>query len=200
MKKTESDLYTCLKLYGDGDIYPFHMPGHKRNPEFLDFGKTVQMDITEIEGFDNMHHARGIIDRAQRRAAGLYGADETWFLVNGSSCGLISAILGSCQRGGRILVARNCHKSVYNAIEMGNLTPVYLYPKLVTSIQICGSIQPAQVRAALEAYPDIEAVLITSPTYEGVVSDVAAIAKIVHEKRIPLIVDEAHGAHFGFSE
>lgn len=193
-------LYEQLKDYGQSDVYPFHMPGHKRNPEFLDFGQTVKMDITEIDGFDNMHHAQGIIDTAQKRASRLYGADETWFLVNGSSCGLIAAILGSCARGGRILVSRNCHKSVYNAIEMGNLEPDYIYPELVAPLGIYGSVAPQQVKLLLEKYPDIQAVVITSPTYEGVVSDVASIAEIVHSYHIPLIVDEAHGAHFGFSD
>ena len=194
------DLYQSLKLYGQSDVYPFHMPGHKRNPEFLDFGQTVRMDITEIDGFDNMHHASGIIDAAQKRAARLYGADETWFLVNGSSCGLIAAILGSCERGGRILMARNCHKSVYNAVEMGNLEPIYIYPQLMAPLGIYGSVDPEEVRALLTQFSDIQAVVITSPTYEGVVSDIAAIAEIVHSYHIPLIVDEAHGAHFGFSE
>ena len=199
-EKQIHNLYERLKLYGQSEVYPFHMPGHKRNPEFLDFGQTVKMDITEIDGFDNMHHAQGIIDEAQKRAAGLYGADETWFLVNGSSCGLIAAILGSCERGGRILMARNCHKSVYNAVEMGNLQPVYIYPQLVKPLGIYGSVQPEQVEELLERYADIQAVIITSPTYEGIVSNIAAISEIVHRYHIPLIVDEAHGAHFGFSK
>lgn len=194
-----SELYDALRSYGRSDIYPFHMPGHKRNPEFLDFGEAVRMDITEIDGFDNMHHPTGIIDAAQARAARLYGADETWFLVNGSSCGLIAAILGCCERGGTVVMARNCHKSVYNAVEMGGLEPVYVYPPGVTPLGIYGSVSPESVRRTLKVHPKAQAVVITSPTYEGVVSDIAGIAQAAHEFGVPLIVDEAHGAHFGFS-
>jgi len=187
-----------LTAYGNSDYYPFHMPGHKRNPEFLDFGEMVKLDITEIDGFDNMHRPEGIIRDAQKRAAALYGADETYFLVNGSSAGLLAAICGSCCRGGRLLVARNCHKSVYHAVEMGGLRPVYVYPAVHETLGIYGSIQPADIEAALAQYTDIQAVVITSPTYEGVVSDILQIADVVHRYGALLIVDEAHGAHFGF--
>ena len=204
MREKESDsrnqsLYEQLKIYGDSDYYPFHMPGHKRNPEFLDFGWAVTMDITEIDGFDNMHRPEGIIRKAQQRAAMLYGADETFFLVNGSSAGIISAILGSCRRGERILAARNCHKSVYHAIEMGGLKPVYIYPSVQQPLGVYGSVSAVSVDRALKAYPDIAAVVITSPTYEGVISDIRGIAEVVHRYGIPLIVDEAHGAHLGFA-
>lgn len=193
-------LFEQLEVYGQSDYYPFHMPGHKRNSKFLDFGRAVLMDITEIDGFDNMHHPQGVIWEAEQRAARLYGADETRFLVNGSSSGIIAAILGCCRRGGRILAARNCHKSVYHAIEMGGLNPIYIYPQVQESLGIYGSICPNDVENILDMYPDIQAVIITSPTYEGVVSDIAAIAVIAHMHGVPLIVDEAHGAHFGFSE
>lgn len=198
--KNSTSLYEQLKAYGDSDYYPFHMPGHKRNPEFLDLSRAVRMDITEIDGFDDMHHPEGVIMEAQTRAAALYGADETRFLVNGSSSGIIAAILGSCGRGDRILVARNCHKSVYHALEMGGLNPVYVYPQVHKNLGIYGSICPEDVACMLKKYPDIRAMMITSPTYEGVVSDIRSIADIVHQWDIPLIVDEAHGAHFGFSE
>ena len=178
------------------DIYPFHMPGHKR--AFLPFANPYAIDITEIEGFDNLHHATGILQEAQQKAADLYGAQKTYYLVNGSTCGLLAAISAAVPRGGKILVARNCHKAVYHAMYLRQLVPVYIYPE-DTACGIQGQVTPQMVRKQLEQTPDIRAVVITSPTYDGVVSDIQSIADIVHAYGIPLIVDEAHGAHFGFS-
>ena len=191
-------LYEKLKSYADSDYYGFHMPGHKRNEVFAADVPGCRTDITEIEGFDDLHHAEGILKEAQERAARLYSSGETHFLINGSTVGILSAVLGVTNRGDRILVARNCHKSVYHAIYMNELEPVYLYPGFDRESQLNMEISVQDVRKSLELYPQIRAVVIVSPTYDGVVSDVAAIAEAAHEKGVPLIVDEAHGAHFGF--
>ena len=183
----------------NSDMYPFHMPGHKRNKKFMDLTSIADMDITEIDGFDDLHHAQGIIRAAQERAAALTGAQRTWFLVNGSTCGLLAAVSACTRWGGRILAARNCHKSVYNAIELCGLNPVYMYPGLHETYGIYDGIAPAEVERLLEKYPDVQAVILTSPTYEGVISDIKAIACIAHRHGVPLIVDEAHGAHLGYS-
>ncbi|MDY6328336.1 MAG: aminotransferase class I/II-fold pyridoxal phosphate-dependent enzyme [Lachnospiraceae bacterium] len=190
-----SDLYKNLIEYSNGDYYPFHMPGHKRNIE--DGVSPFSYDITEIDGFDNLHNPQGILKIAMEEAADFYGTDKTYYLVNGSTCGLLSAICGVTSRGDKILVARNCHKAVYNAIYLNELTPVYINPEYIEMYGINGGISPEVVRYELSENPDIKAVIITSPTYEGVVSDVQRIAEIVHKRGIPLIVDEAHGAHFG---
>lgn len=194
-------LYEKLLKYSQMDYYAFHMPGHKRNSELMGstgYGLPYELDITEIEGFDDLHHAKGILKEAQSRAAELYHAQESRFLINGSTSGILSTILGSTSRGDTILVARNCHKSVYHAIYMNALNPVYLYPRYNEALELNGAIHVFDVEEALQKYPDIKAVVITSPTYDGVVSPVSAIAEIVHRRKIPLIVDEAHGAHFGF--
>ncbi len=191
-------LYEKLKIYSSSDYYGFHMPGHKRNEAFAEAAPSCEIDITEIEGFDDLHHADGVLREAQDRAAALYGAEETHFLINGSTVGILSGILGVTDKGDSILVARNCHKSVYHAIDLNELEPVYLYPEFDRDTQLNMEISVQDVRESLEAYPQIRAVVIVSPTYDGVVSDVAAIAEAVHEKGLPLIVDEAHGAHFGF--
>lgn len=190
-----SDLYKNLIEYSNSDYYPFHMPGHKRNIE--DGVSPFSYDITEIDGFDNLHNPQGILKIAMEEAADFYGTDKTYYLVNGSTCGLLSAICGVTSRGDKILVARNCHKAVYNAIYLNELTPVYINPEYIEMYGINGGISPEAVQYGLAENPDIKAVIITSPTYEGVVSDVQRIAEIVHKKGIPLIVDEAHGAHFG---
>lgn len=191
-------LYEKLKIYQQSDYYGFHMPGHKRNKEKFPIGLPYEIDITEIEGFDDLHHAESILKEAQERAARLYKADESHFLVNGSTVGILSAVLGVTERGDKILVARNCHKSVYHAIYMNELEPLYVYPKYEKDLQINGEISCKEIEEILEKEKEIKAVVIVSPTYDGVVSDVENIAKITHKYHIPLIVDEAHGAHFGF--
>lgn len=190
-------LDTKLRDYADTDTYPFHMPGHKRN--MAGFENPYNIDITEITGFDDLHHADGIIKEAQQRAAKLYRADRCYYLVNGSTCGILSAISATTKKGDKIIVGRNCHKSVYHALYLRELQPVYVYPE-VSDYNIQGQIRKEDIQEILEQNTDIKAVIITSPTYDGVVSDIAEIAKLVHAYNIPLIVDEAHGAHFGLDE
>lgn len=189
------DLDRALTQYQTLDQYPFHMPGHKRSE--LAFSNPYSMDITEIEGFDNLHHATGILKEAQQRAADLYHSRHCFYLVNGSTCGLLAAICAAARKRDRVLVARNCHKAVYHALYVNELQAQYLYPA-ITGNEIQGQITKKQVSEALSHDPDIAAVIITSPTYEGVISDVSGIAEAAHAHGIPLIVDEAHGAHLGF--
>ena len=191
-------LYKKLRDYAASDYYPFHMPGHKRNPEITGAVLPYEIDITEIEGFDDLHHASSVLKEAEERAAEAYHADETHYLINGSTAGLLSAVLGCTERGGKILMARNCHKSVYHAVFLNELHPIYLYPEFDAETELNGEISLAKTKDLLDKFEDIQAVVITSPTYDGVVSDVERIAEIAHAKEIPLIVDEAHGAHFGF--
>ena len=195
-----------LTEYAGSDAYPFHMPGHKRReiPDGVPggFPDPYGIDITEIDGFDNLHHAEGILKDAMDEAAAVYGADRSWYLVNGSTCGILSAVFAVTENGGKILTARNCHKAVYHAIYLNRLKAEYLYPEEIAELGINGGIRAEDVRAALEkdAIKHVQAVLITSPTYEGVVSDIRAIADAAHEYGVPLIVDEAHGAHLEFAD
>ncbi len=236
------NLYEKLSSYVESDYYGFHMPGHKRNRNVTGVSLPYGIDITEIEGFDDLHHAKGFLKQAQERTAEVFHGEETCFLINGSTVGILSAVLGCTQRGDKILMARNCHKSVYHAVYMNELEAEYLYP--VFDRELNGEVRPEDVQRILEEEriiaekgkrtnsekekrvnserekrtdsemkkrvnsekktrissekEKIRAVVITSPTYDGVVSDVARIAEIVHAYGIPLIVDEAHGAHFGF--
>lgn len=175
------------------------MPGHKRRgwgrlPEDM-----YLRDITEIEGFDNLHQPEGILRELQNHAAVLYGSEECFYLVNGSTSGILSAVSAALPSGGHILMARNSHKAAYHAAYLRNLTVSYLYPPMMEEYDIFDGIRPEQIGEALEMEPDIGAVLIVSPTYEGRISDIRGIAEAVHKKNIPLIVDEAHGAHLGFT-
>ena len=117
-----------LEEYAQSDYYPFHMPGHKRKS--LAFPNPYEIDITEIDGFDNLHHATGIIKEAEVRGAELYHSKRCFFLVNGSTCGLLAAISAATRRGDKVLVARNCHKAVYHALYMNELQAEYLYPSI----------------------------------------------------------------------
>lgn len=208
----------CMKLekrlldYSESDFYPFHMPGHKRHMKPWKLGNPYDTDITEIEGFDNLHDAEGILLEEEHRAAGWYGTEESLFSVNGSTTCLLAAVSAAVSRNGKILMARNCHKAVYHAVYLRGLEAVYLQPPVdkyqinlgIRPVDVEKALQedkaglrPEDVESALRADHGIEAVLITSPTYEGIVSDVKAIAEIAHRYGRPLIVDEAHGAHFG---
>lgn len=193
------NLYQQLLAYAQNGLYPLHMPGHKRRLAPAE-GLPVGWDVTEVPGTDDLHDAEGILAAAMARTAALYGARRTWHLVGGSTVGLLAGIRALAPAGSRILAARNCHKAVYHAIELGGLRPVWLVPPLVEEYGIYGSITPAQVAAGLRQCPEAACVVVTSPTYEGVVSDIKAIAAVCHVAGVPLLVDEAHGAHLGLFE
>ncbi|MBR3289261.1 MAG: ornithine decarboxylase, partial [Clostridia bacterium] len=158
-------LWEQLKAYGQGDVYPFHMPGHKRLEPL--FEPSFALDITEVDGFDDLHHPHGVLKESQALAAELSGAKESFFSVNGSTVGLLAAITAATSFGDEILLARGCHRSVYNAVALRGLRPHYLYPPVIEPFGVGGGITPASVEAALSAHPNVRAVVVTSPTYEG---------------------------------
>ena len=193
-----SELFEKLSAYGASDYYPYHMPGHKRRLKTDTMRELAQIDITEIDGFDNLHDAQGILKRIQEEAAATYGAEESFFLVNGSTAGILSAISTAVSPGGKILMVRGAHKSAYHAAYLRDLQIAYLWPGVHP---LFGCNLPAtakEVEEALQQTPDVQAVFIVSPTYEGLAADVKSIAEAAHKRNIPLIVDEAHGAHLGF--
>lgn len=223
-------LWEQLEEYSESDYYPFHMPGHKRFPEenalalhkrlpeegVLAFHKRIpeenapdlqeclrkiyQCDITEIEGFDNLHDARGLLLALQQKTAHVYHAEQSFFLVNGSTGGILSAVSAVAQEKKKLLLARNCHKSVYHAVLLNRLQAEYVWPEFIEEFDIQGEVTAEEIEKHLCGRQDICGVVITSPTYDGIVSDVRKIAETVHDHHIPLIVDEAHGAHFALSE
>ena len=167
--------------------YPFHMPGHKRNPEFNITGSEI--DITEIDGFDNLHNAKGVIAEVEERLKKHYKSKKSFMLVNGSTVGILAAVFAVCNEGDKIIIARNCHKSVYNACLLRHLKVVYLEPEF-DSVNMCyTSVMQDRVDSLLLNHTDAKAIVITSPTYEGRISNI--------EADIPLIIDAAHGAHLG---
>ena len=200
-RKDTRSLLERLREHRDGGRLSLHMPGHKENTGLAPYLEALSagLDITELPGFDDLHAPEGVLELGMEKAAALWGSGRSLFQVNGSSGGLLAAIRGSTRRGDRVLVARNCHKAVYHGLELCSLEPVYLLPPVEETFGLAGSVTPAQVRRALEETPDVKLVIYPSPTYDGVVSDTAGICAVAHEKGIPVLVDEAHGAHFGLS-
>lgn len=170
------------------DLYPFHMPGHKRNKKFNIIGSEI--DITEIDGFDNLHNPDGILLELQSRYTRLYNSAKSILSVNGSTACILSAISSVCKSGDTIIIARNCHKSVYNACFINKLNVKYVIPEYDKEFGCFTKITQEQIDSVVTENPDAKAIVITSPTYEGVISSVKA--------DIPIIIDAAHGAHFGF--
>ncbi len=197
----EKTLYEKLKDYAENGRIPFHMPGHKRAdryPYLNDLG--AHMDLTEIDGFDNLHDPSGILAEGMDLLSKLYRSRRSFYLINGSTGGLLAAVRCAVPFGGKVIMARNCHKAVYNAAELVGAHPVYIDPCRDETFGFCLDVAPQEVEDALSANPDAAAVIVTSPTYDGVVSDIGSIAKICHSRGIPLIVDEAHGAHLGYPD
>lgn len=192
MKDTLNDKLADLE---GSDLLPMHMPGHKRNPEVAPDGISYGRDITEIEGFDNLHSPSGVIRNIERIARELYGSGDAFISVNGASALLTASILAHTKRGDKILVAANCHISVWHAIEIGGLIPVIVYPEIAEDLPFAMGISPSSFAEAIEE--GITVAVITTPTYEGVISDTRSIHDICKEKGILLIADEAHGAHCG---
>ena len=192
------DIYNKLEELSESGQYPFHMPGHKRNIDSTPLKGAFRCDITEIDDFDNLHEEEGIILEAEERANTLYGAYKTFFCVNGSTAGVLSAVSAAVRKNGTILAARGSHKSFYHAAFIRSLNIKYLPNKTDSKYNIPGVYSKEDIEKSLDS--SVEAVFITSPTYEGRCSDIKGIAQVCHEKGIPLIVDAAHGAHFGFGK
>lgn len=193
-KENTAPLRGQLDAYAQNGLYPLHMPGHKRRlcPAA---GLPVEWDLTEVPGVDDLHEAEGILAESMARTAALYGAKRSWHLVGGSTVGILAGIRALAPAGSTVIAARNCHKSVYHAIELGGLQVHWLTPPVVEEFGIYGSVTPEQLGRALRECPQAKCVILTSPTYEGVVSDIAQLSFLCRMYGVPLMVDEAHGAH-----
>ncbi len=202
MKKQTLEQY--LLNYTEDHGVKLHMPGHKGIDIYRETGhaafleKIADLDITEIPGADDLFHAQGLIRDLMDRYKDLYHVDASYLLVGGSSAGIVSSVLACVPRGGTIISARNAHRSLFNALKLGDITPVFAYPEIMEEAGIAGAVTEEEVVSCLEQHPEASAVLLVSPNYYGVVSDIEAIAKRVHEAGKILIVDQAHGAHLAF--
>jgi len=192
-------LYEKIGKYCEDGFYPMHMPGHKRNAGFLPQGLSCRFDITEIPGFDDLRDPQGVLRDTADLAAKLYRCRDAFILINGSTVGILAAIGAHTERGDKILTVNNCHWSTPNAAELFGLDVVYINAVVDDISAVPCSVSPDDVADALIKHPDIKLVVITSPTYEGVISDIEGIAAIVHNAGAVLLIDSAHGAHLGFS-
>ena len=193
-------LYNKLVKYSESKL-PFHMPGHKFGVA-AEFSKInmARLDNTEVMGMDNLYEAEGVIKESMELMADFYGSKQSIFLTNGATAGILTSILSTCKEGDEFIVARNTHHSVWSALLLSGVSPIYIWPEYEAKEGIVGEISKDTIELALEQYPNCKGVIIVSPTYEGVVSDIRGIAHIVHQYEKILIVDEAHGAHFNLSK
>ncbi|MDD4565754.1 MAG: aminotransferase class V-fold PLP-dependent enzyme [Eubacteriales bacterium] len=201
-----TSIYDFITNYLEKDTVSFHMPGHKGSKFYQRFGyhdfldRIMEFDITEIPGADNLFQAESVIKGVQEQYAKLYGCKRSYIVINGTSGGNIAAILASVNKGKQLLMARNNHKSVFNALSLGGIRPVYVYPEMIEEYGLSGSISPLEIERLIIENPDVQAIMLTSPNYYGVCSDIETIADIAHKYKKVLIIDEAHGAHLHFSE
>ncbi|MGK7955007.1 MAG: aminotransferase class I/II-fold pyridoxal phosphate-dependent enzyme [Crocosphaera sp.] len=195
------EVLTTLKNKPDA---AFYVPGHKRGQGISDplvslLGETVfQADLPELPELGNLFAPDEAVAKAQILASEAFGADQTWFLVNGSTCGIIAAIVATCSPGDKIIVPRNTHQSVIMGLIVSGAIPIFLNPEYDPNWDLALSITPEALEEALQNNSDVKAVLLVYPTYHGVCGDIKTIAAITHRHNIPLLVDEAHGAHFTF--
>ncbi|MFC5603602.1 aminotransferase class I/II-fold pyridoxal phosphate-dependent enzyme [Sporosarcina koreensis] len=200
MSEQTKPLVQALSQFKEKRPISFHVPGHKNGllsglPEELQ--SALQYDMTELEGLDDLHAPSGVIREAEQRLSALYQSDRSFFLVNGSTVGNLAMMYAACKPGDTVIVQRNAHKSIFHAIELTGAEPVFVSPTWDSHSNTPGAVRFARVKEAIEAYPDTKAVVLTYPTYYGVTgSELADIIQFSHSKGIPVLVDEAHGAHF----
>lgn len=200
MKQHRAPLFEALKRHLAREYAGFHFPAHAGGrglPPSL-AGGLARLDLTELPGLDDLHAPSGPIARAQELAAALYGADRTFFLVNGSTVGLQALLLAGTAPGQKVLLPRNVHRAVVGGLILSGADPVYLLPPVSTDWGLFLPPAPADVNAALAAHPDLAAVIWIHPDYHGLATLTAATAAAIREAGLPLLVDEAHGAHLPF--
>lgn len=204
LDQTQTPLLSALNACGCRPHAPFYAPGHKRgqgaSPLLQSFlgTATLQVDLPELPELDNLFAPEGVIQEAQALAAEAFGAEQTYFLANGSTCGIEAAILATCGPGDKIIVPRNAHRSVIAGLVLAGAMPVFVEPEYAPELGLVLGLSAEVIATALHHHPETRAVLVVSPTYHGICSDIAAIAELTRTHGIPLLVDAAHGAHFAF--
>ena len=198
-------LMAAMQGYLAEQVLPFHTPGHKAGrgahesllqkmgPEAL------AMDLTVVPGLGDLFDKQGPIRESQKLAAALYGADESFFLVNGTTCGIYAMILATVGPGEKVILPRNIHRSVMGALILSGAIPVFVRPEVDSDLQIAMNVTTEAVESAIREHPDARALLLVNPTYYGVSADLVSLAALAHQQGMIVLVDEAHGPHFHFS-
>lgn len=206
MSQNRTPLFTGLIEHAEKNPIQFHIPGHKKGkgiaPEFREFigENALSIDLINIGPLDDLHQPKGMIKEAQDLAAQAFGADHTFFSVQGTSGAIMTMIMAVAGPGDKIIVPRNVHKSVMSAIVFSGAIPIFIHPEVDEELGISHGITTVSVRHALEQYPDAKALLVINPTYFGVSADLKSIVDIAHSYDIPVLVDEAHGVHIHFHD
>ncbi|WP_238649708.1 aminotransferase class I/II-fold pyridoxal phosphate-dependent enzyme [Paenibacillus piscarius] len=206
MNQKATPLFTALKKHAAGNPVQFHIPGHKKglgtDAEFREFigDNALSIDLINIAPLDDLHQPNGVILEAQKLAAEAFGADYTYFSVQGTSNAIMTMILSVCSEGDKIIVPRNIHKSVMSAIIFSGAKPIFVSPVQDENLGIDHGITTSSLEKALRRHPDAKGVLVINPTYFGVCADLRAIVDLAHSYGVPVLVDEAHGVLIHFHE
>lgn len=201
MDQIKAPLYQALINHLHKDPISFHVPGHKYGEIFSrndleHFSSILKLDATELSGLDDLHSPEGPILEAEKLLSDLYKVKHSFLLVNGTTVGNLAMVMSSCHEDDIVFVQRNCHKSIMNAIKLAKVRPVFLEPEYDSSWNVAAGVHPNTVIEALEIHPDVKAIILTYPNYYGIVNHLKEIISIAHKHQIPVLVDEAHGAHF----
>jgi arginine/lysine/ornithine decarboxylase len=200
-KQMNTPLFKALVEHNNKNPISFHFPGHKNGQNIQSeashfFEQILKMDVTELSGLDDLHSPEGVILEAEQLLAELFQTRKSFFLVNGSTVGNLAMIMAACRENDTVLVQRNCHKSVLNALRLAKVRPVFLEPEYDHDWKVATCVNVDTVKEAIGLYLNVKAIILTYPNYYGIVSDLEGIIKEAHLHHIPVLVDEAHGAHF----
>ncbi|WP_182199037.1 aminotransferase class I/II-fold pyridoxal phosphate-dependent enzyme [Paraliobacillus salinarum] len=204
--QNQTPLFSGLQAHANNNPIPFHIPGHKKGrgmeEQFRNFigENALSIDLININPLDDLHHPSGIIKEAQDLAAEAFGADYTFFSVQGTSGAIMAMVMSVCGPGDKIIVPRNIHKSVTTALIFAGAIPIFIHPELDNQLGIAHGITPESVERAIKAHPDAKGVFVINPTYFGIAADLKRIVSISHAHDIPVLVDEAHGIHIHFHD
>ncbi|OSX54177.1 aminotransferase class I/II-fold pyridoxal phosphate-dependent enzyme [Anoxybacillus ayderensis] len=205
MDQTKTPLYTLLCEHTSRQPISFHVPGHKYGAVFYEealstFVPLLHLDVTELSHLDDLHHPTGAIEEAQQLAAKLYGVKQTYFLVNGSTSGNLAMITAACEKNKKVIVQRNCHKSILHALHLVGATPIFISPEFDEDVRVMSFVSFETIYNTLREHSDAAALILTNPNYYGMSIDLTKIIQLAHSYRMPVLVDEAHGAHFVLGE
>jgi arginine decarboxylase len=196
-------LFDAVRRYINDGVIPFHVPGHRQGrgiPEMLDYigAAALQMDLNGMQDLDYINHPCGVIREAQQLLAQAFAAQESYFLVNGTTSGVQAMIMSACQPGDKIILPRNAHRSTIGGIILSGAVPVYIPPEIDSELGIAMGVTPESLETAISRHPDARAVFLIHPTYYGFTSDIQTLIELAHRNNIAVLADEAHGAHLGF--
>ena len=205
MNQNRAPIYEALEQFRKNKVVPFDVPGHKRgrgNSELVQLlGKQcVELDVNSMKPLDNLCHPISVIKEAEELAAEAFGASHAFLMVGGTTSAVQSMVLTACKKGEKIILPRNVHRSVINALVVNGATPIYVNPDVDKKLGIALGMKISQVEKAIEDNPDAVAILVNNPTYYGICSNLKKIVEIAHAHNMLVLVDEAHGTHFYFGE